>query len=245
MSDTATTVLGENLTDDKPAQEAQTPTEAFLSKYVGEGKKYKSEEDLAKAYANAEQFIETLKSEKQTLQQEMESKLSQAKTVEDIMAALTAQPETTTVTKGDDRQPTISPEQIEKLVESHLTKKQQLDVIKANQDKAWTALAEAFGDKEAAKKAVAEYIGGDKHKQELVNQMGSYTPNDLVKLIAPAKQAPVSFSEPGEVVPDTVMPAGELSWDQVKQIKKQNPVLFKSREFQKKLHKLAAEGKLN
>lgn len=247
MPNTATTVMGEELNSvDKPTQTSQQTQEEFLAKYVGEGKKYKSVEDLAKAYANAETFIDTLKTEKQTLQQEMQTKLASAKTIEDIMSALTTTQQTTQSTSTEQTNtPTITAEDIAKMVETTLSQRQQVELIKVNQTKTWDALTKAFGTKDNAKKAVADYIGTDATKRELVDKMGSYTPDDLVELIKlKQKKDVVNFSEPADVASDMTLPTGDLSWAQVKQIKKQNPSLFKSREFQKRLHKLAAEGKL-
>lgn len=253
MSEAATTVLGEELSDDKSVQQdgekvTQTPSDEFLARYVGEGKKYKSVEDLAKAYANAETFIETLKTEKQTLEQEYSQKLSEAKTVEDIMSVLTAKPTepvTQTTEKTDDTVG-LTPEQVQALVEKHLTEKQQVELITANQQKAWEGLDKIFGSREASKKAVKDYVGDSMQKRELADKMGSFAPDDFVKLVSLQKGESVNFTEPGDTSGDdtSVLSAGEMSWDQVRKIRKENPALFKSREFQKKLHKLTAEGKL-
>jgi len=46
--------------------------EAYLDKYVGEGKKYASVEDLAKAYAHAEQHIDRMKDDNGHLREEFD-----------------------------------------------------------------------------------------------------------------------------------------------------------------------------
>jgi len=50
-------------------QNDEQKADSFLAKYVGEGKKYKDVEELAKAYDNANNFIPTLKSDMDALKE--------------------------------------------------------------------------------------------------------------------------------------------------------------------------------
>jgi hypothetical protein len=57
-----------NMAEDIFNPDGATPpvNESFLEQYVGEGKKFKNVNDLAKAYANADKFIPELKNDLQT-----------------------------------------------------------------------------------------------------------------------------------------------------------------------------------
>lgn len=56
---------------------ATNSSDNFLEKYVGEGKKYKTVEDLAKAYDNANNVIPTLKEDLQTQREFIAAKLEE------------------------------------------------------------------------------------------------------------------------------------------------------------------------
>ena len=58
--------------------------EEFLADFVGEDKKYKSVEEMARALAHANHHIGTLEGETSTLREQV----SQSKTIEDVMARL-------------------------------------------------------------------------------------------------------------------------------------------------------------
>ena len=64
-----------------------------IEELVGEGKKYRSVEDLAKAYKNADQFIETLKTEKRTLEEQYHDAIAKNRSIEEIIEALNKQNE--------------------------------------------------------------------------------------------------------------------------------------------------------
>lgn len=52
-----------------PGAPTNEPSDSFLDKYVGEGKKYKDVEELAKAYEHANNFIPTLKADMEALKE--------------------------------------------------------------------------------------------------------------------------------------------------------------------------------
>mgnify|MGYP000205087855 CR=1 FL=1 len=60
---------------------ATQTTSDIVSALVGEGKKYKTLDDLAKGYINADGFIEQLKAENR----ELKEKATAAKTVDDVI----------------------------------------------------------------------------------------------------------------------------------------------------------------
>ena len=99
MPDQEMTVLGEEVISEDAASVGQDKD--YLTELVGEGKKYKDATELAKAYANADQFIETLKSEKHTLEEEYNGFKLKAKTVEDVLSRLDMKPEPKPVTANE------------------------------------------------------------------------------------------------------------------------------------------------
>lgn len=260
MSDSETTILGEDLS--KPSDEtvtetpesfveAQTEQEAdYLASLVGEGKKYKTVEEAAKALAkkavHADQFIETLKTEKQTL----EEQISGAKKVEDILALLRQDPEPAAQYQEQTTQETPKAseqaEDVRTAVERLLKEKEEaarteaeVKKVKENQGKSWEMLASAYGSLDAAKAIVGEYIGGDSVKADVVNKLGSYNPDELVKFMKAQKSAPVAnTSNPSRLnLGEFDQSGGKMTWDFAQKVKKENPKLYHSHSFQRRMLK--------
>ena len=70
-----------------------------VSLLVGEGRKYKTLDDLAKAYLNADGFIEQLKAENQ----ELRTKTVEAKTIDEVLERLSANQSNAAVTTSADQ----------------------------------------------------------------------------------------------------------------------------------------------
>ena len=90
-----TKLFDENNTGTNP-EGNENDQDGFLSKYVGEGKKYASEEDLAKAYDHAVAHIQKVENEQRELRQDLE----QRTTLEEFVQKLRPQEQegTTNVT---------------------------------------------------------------------------------------------------------------------------------------------------
>lgn len=242
-----------NLNNSNFADQANAE-EDYLGKFVGEGKPYNSVEDAAKALAkkalHADEFIETLKREKQ----ELEQKASEGKTVDEILKALrnegntgeesfvaptSAASEDTPNEKGftvDELETWYSEREQKRVNEEAATK--EVEKIKGNQAKAWELLASedgGFGSIENAKRAVASYIGDDQAKAEVINRLGGYNPEDLLPFLkATVKQDRVNFSDDVGTVNisgNTYGSPQKWSWDFVKKMEKENPKLRKDRKW--------------
>jgi|LGOV01.1.fsa_nt_gb hypothetical protein len=271
---TGTTVLGENLetreseqtatqtTDNTASESNQTSNTDYLSALVGEGKKYSTTEEaaiaLAKKAVHADQFIETLKTEKHTLKTEkhaLEGQISSAKKVEDILELLNKEADgiSTISTVLEDIKPNTQEngdEDVKATVARILKEKEEeaatadkLKVIKENQEKSWDLLAESMGgDLDSAKLAIKDYIGEDTIRAEIINQLGSHKPEELVKFIKAQKSTttPNTSTTTQRTVSEFEVSGNELTWSKAKTVKKENPKLYKSHKFQQLLHSAAA-----
>lgn len=253
------TVLGTDLDGDDNSTQGNEELDVaqFIESNVGEGKKYANLEEavkgLAKSKVHADTFIETLKLEKQAVENEkltLAEQLTKAKSLEDVLAALKDDGGGSTDHGGEN----LSKEQVLALIKEQTeaqrreeTEKQTLARIKQNQEKAWDMLSkqEAFGSLLAAKKAVAEFIGDSKENAQIVNQMGGYNPEALVTLLKSHKPtAPRDQTrETKMTVTEGGTPTGKLTWSAAQKIKAENPRLYHSRSFQMAMHKAAAEDK--
>lgn len=261
MSDTnTTTVLGENInpssddsqntTQDTTNVADQAIEENYLDSIVGEGKKYKSIEEaaksLAKKAAHADTFIETLKTEKRTL----EDQLASAKKVDDILAALkqdTVSTETVIESTVTEQQPQDIREVVSNLLqekENETKKDKEVAKIKTNQTKTWELLAKEFDGIDNAKLKVRQYIDNDSTKANIINQLGSYQPEELVKFLKSQKSE--SFNPTTTPTKRSVTEFDDsislgLTWSKAQKVKKENPRLYNSHKFKQMIHEAASK----
>jgi len=254
-------VLGQEVSDDTTGQLADQGTDqfdyaAFAEANIGEGKRYQNAEDalkaLAKKTAHQDTFIGTLKLENQGQRSDIEvlkTKLGESKKLDDLMALLVDP--STTPAKGDDS-PKHTQEDIQKLIQQALDAQRQHDkdnevraTYQQNQDKAFKLLAAegGFGSEANAKRAILQYVGQSSEREKIINELGSIDPEGVVhflksqvKLDNPMPGTGGTKLNVGAVAADT----GQLTWEKVKLIKKENPELYKSRSFQLKIHQAAA-----
>ena len=138
----------------------------YLEQFVGEGKKYKSVEELAKGYANADKFIESLKSYNEDLKTEVQKRMAIEEFIQKKQDNNEQQP-AADPNQGSNPAPTepeAKPEAEPKVDESDLIErikaelKQDEEKNKAEENKAAVAnrLMEVYGSEESVNKAVSE-----------------------------------------------------------------------------------------
>ena len=172
--------------DPKPEeQNSQSPepqtAKDTLAQLVGEGKKFKTVEDLARGKLEADAFIETLKSEQMEMRQtlkEFEEQMQKMKTVGEVLSERKAQDQ-------DGNQPNqITAEEIVKLVDERLTKQTTAQAAAANREKANAHILKYFnGDSAKAREHVAkeaERIGVDR---ETLGELSAKSPEAFLRLV--------------------------------------------------------------
>lgn len=206
----------------------------YLSKYVGEGKKYRRVEDLAKAYAHSEQFIRTLKQEKAEIEEEVERLREAAKLVKDLEKE----------TKQDNNI------DIDSKVQEALQKEKQKEMELQNRQKLKNILLEHFKDENKAVETINRFINNDPNRKKVFNELAAIDPNAAAKLLgidSPNQQQarPKVNTTLGEQqassnsIGSGVLP---ITWSQAREIRKSDPVRYKSHKFQSLLHKAALEA---
>ena len=145
-------------------------SDSYLEQLVGEGKKYNSVEQLAKAYANADVFIEALKSQNNDLKSEVEKRMAieefiksnqQDKT--EVSLDTTADPEggkqVSTQTSQTERSSETKVDESELIerIKEELRKDNENEVFRKNTEEVGAKLRQIFGDNvEAINSAMAE-----------------------------------------------------------------------------------------
>lgn len=125
-------------------QPVATPVDISTNVLVGEGKKYATVDDLAKAYYNADSFIETLKEENRALRDQV-SRVAELDATLDRMQAKASS--LNTPREEEVQGVPVDASSIAEMVEQTLTKREAENVLKNNMKLADEKLRAVFGDK--------------------------------------------------------------------------------------------------
>lgn len=148
---------------------------------VGEGRKYQTVEQLAKAYMQADEFIETLKGENSQLREEVQK----GATLDDVMKRLEAKPSGGTDQSAKTTQSGLSAEQVVSIVRAQLTGLETERTQQANLVKADAELKKLFGEK--AKEMFEREAPTPELKKALMS-LASVSPEKFVALFVPKGQ---------------------------------------------------------
>jgi hypothetical protein len=123
-------------------------TTSLLESYVGDGKKYKSPEELAKGYQNADQFLNQMKTENEQLRGELDKRLNAEDMVdrikrehEELQASMKAQENTT---------PQLDEKALSDLISQTLDQKNTQKVAQDNIQAVDSKMKELFGTDKAS-----------------------------------------------------------------------------------------------
>lgn len=207
---------------------------------VGEGKKFKTSDDLAKAKAESDRFIQRLQKEAEELRREVASK----QTIDEVLTRVREMSNPPQV-----QQPPVTPpvnldtgsnENIESVVAKLLEQRKSEDRIRSNTDAVQTVLQEKFG-------ADAQ-IHLNKKAQELnvsldyLRRIASESPKAFFSLIGVSEERQVSqpVAAPralGQVQPQGVNSNGTRNKSYYDSIKAKNPTEYFSSKTQNQMYK--------
>ena len=226
--------------DNSSATSATATTEAPLfNALVGETQKYKTADDLAKAYNNADQFIETLKEENRKLREQVAS----AKTIDDVLERMSRQE----VTPEEDTPSAqgITPDVVQQLVEKTLEGRKQQEYKTNNLLKADALMKEKFGDRATD---VFKQRASSPEKQRILMELAATDPNEFVALFAGSAQAPSNNMDTSSFNTTSVASNGsdrsrvEGTKEWAAKIRKDDPQTYWSQEFQYKLQQTVSKN---
>lgn len=160
-------------TDVNPTAGTVPADSSLVPVLVGEGRKYKTVEDLAKAHMHADEFIETLKSENADFRE----KLKGATTMDQVLERLSKKEDLPTT-------PATSTPDIAKLVRETVTGLETEKVRASNLHRSDAMLKEIFGDK------AQEVFESQASTPELKAALTSLASVDPVKFVSLFKKEP-------------------------------------------------------
>jgi predicted kinase len=238
MADQATIFTGDNPTSTESAAAqavtTSTATQAqaeMVAALVGEGKKYKTVDDLAKAYVNADSFIETLKAENR----ELKEKVTAARTVDEVLDRLQQQQTRTTT---DPSAPSVS--DITKLVEQTVTGLETQKAKTSNLKVADQKMKEMFGEKAGE---IFNSAATTPELRKVYMDLAAADPDKFVKMFTDKPATSVGV-DAGGGVNTTVQHNGPSNRASVvgtkdfyDNVRRTNPSLYYSQDFQVSMDK--------
>lgn len=224
-----------------------TPSESFLDKYVGEGKKFKDVEALAKAYEHADNHIPKLTEDLQTTREFIASKL------EELAKRSEAQPIVQTdETRGNQPAPVAPPndagEDLDTRIAKILEERDEVKVFQSNGKLAQDVLVEHLGSVEAAVEAVRAKAAEMGVGPEFLRETAHRSPRAFFNLMGiNPDQKPQSSATPSSSsdVNPRMLEAGKPkpnSYAYYDQLRKSDPKLYWSPKVQASLMKDAQEN---
>ena len=220
-------------------QPAATTDGSLFTALVGETQKYKTPEELAKAYTNADQFIETLKEENRKLREQAAS----AKTIDEVLERMSKQ----SAAPEADNPPVqgITPDVVQQLVEKTLEGRKQLETKNGNLLKADALMKEKFGEKA---EQMFKQKASTPEKAKILMELAATDPTEFVSLFGGTSPYTANNFDTGSVNTTSVASNGgdrskiEGTKEWATAIRKENPSLYWSQDFQFKLQQTVSKN---
>lgn len=222
------------------------PTEAFLDQYVGEGKKFKDVNELAKAYANADQFIPELQKDLKTTREFIAEELKK-------IAVRNAEPPAPNVeTGGTPPAPVAPPKEDGEDLDTRIAKALELRDSQARFQKnasiVQDVLVEQLGSVEKAAEAVISKASELGLQPSEMKELAAKSPKAFLATMGiNAEVKPSSFSTPassGDVRIDNINLGEPKSntYAFYEKLRKSNPSLYGTLKIQQALMKDAMDN---
>lgn len=218
--------------DQSVDEQAQTTEQTLVEALVGEGRKYSTVEELAKAYINADEFIDTLKEENN----ELRAKYTKAKTIDDVLERL--QQQTTNSQDEESEQNghiSVSVADIQAIVADTVTGLETSKTRQANQAAADRALKERFGDKAGE---IFKSVANTPELKRIYTELAQVDPQRFVALFDSVPKN-TSQVDSGSSVASTQMhfstsnrAATVGAKEYYDNVRRTNPSLYYSQQFQ-------------
>lgn len=152
----------------------------YLAELVGEDKKFKSPQDLARSKAEADLFIDRLKGELQGLREELNAKMK----LEDLltkMETVSKPPSNEVQPNREEGKTALTPEELEAILDSKLNEREQSRIQVSNIQEAKRVLSSSLGNDYAAKlDEKARSLGVSR---EFMDNLAKTQPKALFKLL--------------------------------------------------------------
>lgn len=227
-----------------PAADQTAAVQETFSTLVGEGKRFKSPEELAKAKLEADNHIRRIEEENATLRQKVEGMDNNYKT---ILTKLEEKSNANVSAKTNQDAPVVPKEEIDldTWFEAKLSAKEAKRIAEANMAACRNRMVETYGNIETAKKVRDEFLQAKPYMATALNTLLETDPEQFMREIT-------SFKSPQEVGGTAVDPVGNMpggrvdansryiTWAEANEVRKKDIKRYNSPEFDKLIRESAA-----
>lgn len=220
------------------------PNRDYLSEYVGEGKKFASAKELARAKAESDAHIARIEAENKAYRE----KMMQSKSVEDLMDQINERLSTNRQdppNHGGENEPektgtSVSPDDLDAMISEKLTQKQKADQEKANTNWVMSQLQQKYGaDYGKRVQAAAQDLGMTKEDMTL---LAAQKPKAFMKLVTDSQPTgnQRTFNTPDNRVNTQVgNTSGVKNYAYYRNLRKSDPKTYQSARIQDEMHREA------
>lgn len=219
---------------------------------VGEGKKFKTTEDLARGKAEADRYIEQLKTELAGIREDLAARVKLEEVIDRLTSRTNEDPDPAPYQETPPRsgQPAISSDDIDRLIETKITNRDKERTARENRNLAVAKLQEVYGaDYSKRLEDKCTELGLD---HATLNSLAARSPDAFLELVLPkagsegrAFVPPRSAISSEHTTPYQSAQPGSRPW--YDNLRKSDPTKYWSPEIQWKMHKdaikAANEGK--
>lgn len=220
------------------------PNKDYLTEYVGEGKKFASAAELARAKAESDAHIARIEAENKVFRE----KMMQSKSVEDLMDQINARLSTNRQdppNHGGENDPektgtSVSPEDLDRIITEKMTAKQKADQEKTNTNWVMSQLQQKYGAEFGKRvQAAATDLGMSKEDMSL---LAAQKPKAFMKLVTDNQSQgnQRDFTPPSNRVNTQVENhSGTKNYAYYRNLRKSDPKLYQTSRVQAEMHREA------
>lgn len=224
-----------DLFDDKGASSSDPGQEGYIEKLVGEGKKFKTVEDLARGKIESDQFIDNLKREMQELREEL-GKQEYSRELLNKLSAKDKATESGAVNPGKEvgtNPKNLSQDDVKALVEEHIRNEEKKRTYTQNVTKASTEVEKLY--KEKAREVLETRASELGMTVERLKDIAGESPTAFLKLMGAEE-----IKEPSTQLPKTQIntatqsnSSDERNWAWWQNLRRENKRKYFSPEMSK------------
>ena len=220
-------------------------TTDYLDSLVGDNKKYKTPQDLAKAYINADLHIKELR-------ETIDEVKGNETVMNEILTELRNKPTQNVETTQEKPKPSVDRSDnvdIEKLVSDEVSKLQNKEKSETTRARSLELLTAYYGDRDKALEAIRTKINGNPTIKEVINRLGDNSPEETFRYITGENPGTDNMSATGQSntpglenrpsAHTLIKSESGLTWTQCRELRKKNLKEYNSPAFRAKIEAAA------
>lgn len=177
---------------------------SLVETLVGEGKKFKTVEDLARGKTEADAFIERLKQEKADMLEEMKKQSLGSEQLEELRNELKALRTANVQPSRDGTNPALTSDGVKSLIEEVMTQTERNRSAQQNVSAANEAMVKTFGSLEKAAEAVKAKAAEVGMTMDALRGIAANSPTAFLKIMGESTVADVQPLNPNRVSPSAL-----------------------------------------